>query len=84
MSCGPKCAAFWSKPKVCWAFLVLNILGFLGWIAGCIYVTVDGQKKMMWMWAMPWQHLFQIGFLIRNIKRKRSEPNAQMGCAQTA
>ena len=72
MCCTPGCTAFWTHPVTCMVLLILNIVGFLGWIAGAIYVTVEGQNNMMWMWAMPWQHLFQLGFMYKRWKAGRS------------
>ena len=75
---------FWMSPaglKWCYFFVVLNILGFIGWIAGCIYVTVDGQNNNLWMWAMPWQHLWPLGGVYRMIQQNKRGENSSEPCA---
>ena len=53
-----------------------TILGFLGWIIGCIYVTATSQWNMMWFWAMPWMHVGQCYW-----GWKRSKQNQSQTCA---
>ena len=55
----PNPDSFWRTPaglKTVYALLALNILVFLGWLAGCIYVTVDhyayGGKNLTGLWAL--------------------------------
>ena len=70
--CGPKHYAWWASPAgqmTLWALLAFNICGFVGWIAGAIYVTAVGSYNMCWMWAMPWQHVFQVWGIYRGMQR---------------
>ena len=72
-----KCDLFWMTPlglKTLYFFLVLNILGLIGWIAGAIYVTAAGHNDKLWFWAMPWGHPVGIWGCYRGIKENKKGP----------
>ena len=60
---GSGCYRFWTNKYVVIGLVVLNFIGFFGWIAGAIYVTAVGNTSQMWMWAMPWTHAFNFYIL---------------------
>ena len=51
------------------ALVVLNVIGFLGWITGAIYVTATGQNNLLWFWAMPWAHVGNFYWGYRSMKK---------------
>ena len=68
---GSGCYRFWTNKYVVIGLVVLNFIGFFGWIAGAIYVTAVGNTSQMWMWAMPWTHAFNFYFPYKKWRENR-------------
>ena len=70
---GTCCYRFWTDRRTVIALTALNVLGFLGWITGAIYVTATGQNSKLWFWSMPWMHVGPFYWGYRYAKKNNSD-----------